>query len=818
MGFDVASARAAGASDDDILQHLTSSRSFDVDGARKAGASTQDIISYLANTAPKKSLTADADRELARQGLTAKAPGSVPPYTPDVGPLARSVKAAKETLSSMPGAIASTALEVNKFLHPANAAMTGQIPDPVKLGEPNLQMAQKAKEQYGQGNLVGAAAYGAAAATPWGPMVADVGEMARSGDLAGAATKTAIMAAPLVATKAAPLLKQPLAVAADRMGIPAALRESAQTQYNRVLGATTKPNKIKSQQAVAGYSAPAPEVGEAATAKVPGLIERGVTAFTRKGLLKKISGTVDNLTGALEDQWENLPGERTTPADRVYRSIDDSLRGEFTRETPRGTAEATGPDAQRGMNFGQDLKSYLKQHEVIGPDGKPSIRYDTLRKFRQDWDGLVESVKGFQGDLTNNVNKAAYKAASNGIREIVNGDNPSIAALNREISFWLKAKGVLEDTVTRTTGQAKPLGRKLARVGGQVAGFGAGGVKGAVLAGEAMDAAEAAMSSPGWRTMTSVAKQRIADAITREAQKAFVPAGLLTEGSIKPPPPVDTSGPIADRDWLQHRVMVEPKLLPPSTAPYGTSGVMVPDVLGRPGRTSGYMIEGPQQPTVPTSGKTFYVGSPGMSAEQVRGSMPDANIPLGRGGAGRAAMQRGGGVRPESSQAAGQHGGFGVQVSDTSGDYSVTGNRSIVEPYPSVIPPEFTGRVIESNTQPAPRGRMADADWWSQQPLTKTELQHRYEQLFNRAENLSPQRPVSVPESGIPEGVARGIDARENIARQVLHGRTWEQATPTERNVIDQLIAEGLGTSVPPPVSIPASRRTIDIPPPYQPR
>lgn len=45
--FDVQGARAAGASDDDILNHLATSRGFDLQGALKAGAAKQDIIQHL---------------------------------------------------------------------------------------------------------------------------------------------------------------------------------------------------------------------------------------------------------------------------------------------------------------------------------------------------------------------------------------------------------------------------------------------------------------------------------------------------------------------------------------------------------------------------------------------------------------------------------------------------------------------------------------------------------------------------------------------------------------------------------------------------
>ncbi len=50
MPFDVEKARKDGASDDQILQYLTQSRSFDVDRAIKDGASKNDIIGYLATS------------------------------------------------------------------------------------------------------------------------------------------------------------------------------------------------------------------------------------------------------------------------------------------------------------------------------------------------------------------------------------------------------------------------------------------------------------------------------------------------------------------------------------------------------------------------------------------------------------------------------------------------------------------------------------------------------------------------------------------------------------------------------------------------
>jgi hypothetical protein len=64
--FDVDGARKAGYSDDEILQHLTTSRAFDVDGATKAGYSKAEIIQHLSTT-PKPALIPGAPGGLPQE-------------------------------------------------------------------------------------------------------------------------------------------------------------------------------------------------------------------------------------------------------------------------------------------------------------------------------------------------------------------------------------------------------------------------------------------------------------------------------------------------------------------------------------------------------------------------------------------------------------------------------------------------------------------------------------------------------------------------------------------------------------------------------
>jgi len=71
-GFDVNAARQAGYSDDEILQHLTSTRAFDVATAVKSGYSKPEIIDYLSSTAPKQAVTGGTPGASKIRGISAQ--------------------------------------------------------------------------------------------------------------------------------------------------------------------------------------------------------------------------------------------------------------------------------------------------------------------------------------------------------------------------------------------------------------------------------------------------------------------------------------------------------------------------------------------------------------------------------------------------------------------------------------------------------------------------------------------------------------------------------------------------------------------------
>jgi hypothetical protein len=142
------------------------------------------------------------------------------------------------------------------------------------------------------------------------------------------------------------------------------------------------------------------------------------------------------------------------------------------------------------------------------------VPVEKLRQLRQTWDGVAALAKRYQGaELADYASGQVHGMAADAIREQLGAQFPDIDALNKEYSFWKNVDQVVSDTITRRTGQAKPLGQKLASAAGTAAGYATGGVGGAVLGREAMQALEKVTTSTAWGTVSAIMKDRLADAL-----------------------------------------------------------------------------------------------------------------------------------------------------------------------------------------------------------------------------------------------------------------------------------------------------------------
>lgn len=271
--------------------------------------------------------------------------------------------------------------------------------------------------------------------------------------------------------------------------IESGLRDSAVVDYSKALAPTTKVNK-------------------ALTAKVvPELIDRGTTAMSLKGLQAQAQAHLSAVGSAIGDAWANLPAGTTTDLEPIYDHLQSAIENTHSIHDAAGKLIAKGPEAERAIGNISKLQQTLVDASQTDPaTGKLVIPSDTVRSLRQYWDDIAARAGRYGGtDLADQASAEAHGMAADAIRSELAKDNPDIAALNREYSLWANVNKVATDTIARKTGQSTPLGVQVARA----AGFAKGGPLGA----EAMQYLTQAVRSTAWRTVSSVLKDRLADAV-----------------------------------------------------------------------------------------------------------------------------------------------------------------------------------------------------------------------------------------------------------------------------------------------------------------
>ena len=170
-----------------------------------------------------------------------------------------------------------------------------------------------------------------------GSVISQGEEDVKSGNYAGLAGTAASVAIPEIAGRGIPRLGKAL-------GAPEALEEAGARQYSRVMGATTRPNKFIGRQVVEGTPASKAALGLArGTEETPGMLERGVKAFTRRGLQKKVYEHIADVGQQLEQEWAKLPPGEGVPLDAVNNRLTQAGIEKFAAETPGGQFLPTGP-------------------------------------------------------------------------------------------------------------------------------------------------------------------------------------------------------------------------------------------------------------------------------------------------------------------------------------------------------------------------------------------------------------------------------------------------------------------------------------------
>ena len=274
-----------------------------------------------------------------------------------------------------------------------------------------------------------------------------------------------------------------------------ALSESAEKSMAQALGAT----KDRMKDEAANLSRP--------------MLERGVGG-SRAAMLERAKAMTASGGAQLEAAYA------------AAAAAGDTVSGQAIRSTVRHAADAFKVPNAAGTNVVIPGTEHIVQKlqnldEFIGTLGD-DIPVDRAVHLKRTWDDIVSTAGLFgskaTASATDNAEARAIKAASDSFRTLLN-TNPTVGALNAEVSFWTGLKTVLKATQKRT--QAQGGGLIAAGMGGSgaVAGALSGNstsdrVQNAVLGGFAGRQLVKTIQSPAFRTRVSgPLKDKLADAL-----------------------------------------------------------------------------------------------------------------------------------------------------------------------------------------------------------------------------------------------------------------------------------------------------------------
>lgn len=275
--------------------------------------------------------------------------------------------------------------------------------------------------------------------------------------------------------------------------IPQHLKESAIKQYTQALAPTKEVFKKQAQKVV------------------PGLLERGVTAFTRTGLAQKFESNLYKAGEAIENVLSTIPEWTKIKTSPIIEALDKKAE-EFI---VKGTKVVAEPEK---------IVAIDKLKDVVNSLGE-KVNFESIRSLRQIWDNTVAKSKGFIKDEVSSFGIEAKRSASNAIRYELGKDFPDLAKVNAEFTFWKRSKEILDETIERTTPQTTPLSQRLMQTAGVTGGFVRSGLEVALLTGELFKTLVRITQSTGWKTVSAVLKNNLANALV-DGNKEIIYATL----------------------------------------------------------------------------------------------------------------------------------------------------------------------------------------------------------------------------------------------------------------------------------------------------
>lgn len=271
-------------------------------------------------------------------------------------------------------------------------------------------------------------------------------------------------------------------------GAGRAVEGAAEKQYARALYPTTKEAKVLTRKVA------------------PELIRRGEWGGI-DSLMNTAKEKIDALRPELDVAYGRTPTTATAGSGTKIMQELDALKSKYIVN-----GQPAAPQAIKAIEGVQDII------RAQGADIDPK----SLRKLKQIFDPPVAHGGGFIGaDLSTHYTLQAQKAAADSIRDLMGKANPDVAALNKEISFWLNVQKVTSESRLRQVGQQGGLVKVLTPLAAGGAASTTGlhfGPTAGIEAGVGVALATAAaqmVRSPAWRTLSAIGKDRIAMALAR---------------------------------------------------------------------------------------------------------------------------------------------------------------------------------------------------------------------------------------------------------------------------------------------------------------
>ena len=302
-----------------------------------------------------------------------------------------------------------------------------------------------------------------------------------------------------------------------------ALKSAAKKSMARVLAATTKPNKVRSEKVV------------------PELIERGITG-SQQAIKDTAAAGKEAANAALDEAWAGKAGEKVDIAGITEKMDEAAEKFKYVgppKEVPvmmdgrviKGATETVEPEglvtpnANRFVVTLDRLKTVLTDNAEAGG----SIDAEKLRGIKKIWDAVVAEKEGYAGATLTLADRAAvlaHKESANAIRAELGQQFPDIAKINKEYTFWARVHRVMSDTLLRTSSQSQPMGQQLMKAAGYAGGFASGGaagystghdlrdrIKRGIIGGISGALLRKVTTSGKWGSVSAVTKDRLADVL-----------------------------------------------------------------------------------------------------------------------------------------------------------------------------------------------------------------------------------------------------------------------------------------------------------------